>query len=68
MENVYDGYFDYAIRTYDAHEDNNVYEPKELTLKINDYNNDGFNDIAFIGKIVFVKEKQKITTGTTAKL
>lgn len=59
MENVYDGYFDYAIRTYDAHEDNNVYEPKELTLKINDYNNDGFNDIAFIGKIVFVQGKTK---------
>lgn len=55
LENVYEGYFDYAIRTYDAHQDNRIYEPNELTLKINDYNNDGFNDIAFVGKIVLIQ-------------
>jgi hypothetical protein len=60
LENVYEGYFDYAIRTYDAHQDNTIYKPNELTLKIKDYNNDGFNDIAFVGKIVFIQGQTKI--------
>lgn len=59
LENVYEGYFDYAVRTYDAHEDNRIYEPNELTLKIKDYNNDGFNDIAFVGKIVLIQGQTK---------
>jgi hypothetical protein len=29
-------------------------------LKIKDYNNDGFNDIAFVGKIVFIQGQTKI--------
>jgi hypothetical protein len=36
LQNVYEGYFDYAIQTYDAHEDNWVYEPKELKLGVKD--------------------------------
>lgn len=59
LENVYEGYFDYAVRTYDAHEDNRIYEPNELTLKIKDFNNDGFNDIAFVGKIVLIQGQTK---------
>lgn len=55
LENVYEGYYDFNLRTYDAHEDNKVYEPHELSLKIKDYNNDGFNDIAFTGKFVLIQ-------------
>ncbi|WP_343658702.1 hypothetical protein [Chryseobacterium sp.] len=55
LENIYEGYYDYNLRTYDAHEDNKVYEPYELQLKIKDYNNDGVNDIAFKGKSVLVR-------------
>lgn len=55
LENVYEGLF----RTYDAHEDNRIYEPYELTLKIKDYNNDGFNDIAFVGKIILIQGQTK---------
>jgi hypothetical protein len=51
LENVYEGNF----RTYDAHEDNKVYEPNELNLKIKDFNKDGFNDISFNGKIVLIQ-------------
>lgn len=59
LQNVYEGYFEYAVRTYDAHQDNRIYEPNELTLKIKDYNNDGFNDIAFVGKIVLIQGQTK---------
>lgn len=55
LENVYEGYFDHDLRTYDAHEDNAIYEPNEFTLKVNDFNNDGFNDMSFNGKIVFIR-------------
>ena len=55
LENVYEGYYDYKVRTYDAHQDESIYEPCELNLKIKDYNNDGFNDIAFVGKIVLIQ-------------
>ena len=59
LENVYEGYFDYKLRTFDAHEDNRIYEPNELTLKIKDFNNDGFNDISFNGKIVLIRGQTK---------
>jgi hypothetical protein len=59
LENVYEGYYDYEIQTYDAHQDNAVFEPNELTLKIKDYDNDGFNDIAFVGKIVLIQGRTK---------
>lgn len=44
-----------GLHTYDAHQDNTVYEPNELTLKVDDYNHDGINDLAFCGKIVFIR-------------
>lgn len=53
LEDIYGG----DVRTYDAHEDNKVYEPHELQLKIKDYNNDGFNDIAFVGKLVLIQRR-----------
>lgn len=59
LENVYEGYFEYSIRTYDAHHDNSVNEPNELDLIIKDYNDDGFNDIAFVGKIVYIQGQTK---------
>ena len=59
IENVYEGYFDYDVRTYDAHVDNKVYEPNELTLKVKDFNNDGYNDISFYGKIVLIQGQTK---------
>ncbi|MDD3771778.1 MAG: hypothetical protein PHC38_03875 [Weeksellaceae bacterium] len=63
LENVYES----DIKTYDAHEDNKIYEPYELVLKIKDFNNDGYNDISFMGKLFLFKDKQKMATGLTAK-
>lgn len=59
LENVYECDLDYFVRTYDAHEDNKINEPNELNLKVNDFNNDGYNDIAFVGKIVLIQGQTK---------
>lgn len=59
LEDVFESNLDYFVRTYDAHEDNSVNEPNELTLKIKDFNNDGFNDISFNGKIVLIQGQTK---------
>ena len=55
LENVYEGYYNCEVQTYDAHEDFAIYEPFELNLIIKDYNNDSFNDIAFVGKMVYIQ-------------
>lgn len=49
LENVYEGYSNYAYKTYDAHQDEAIYEPAELQIKVQDYNGDGINDISFSG-------------------
>lgn len=49
IENVYEGYYDYWVKTYDAHEDDSVFEPNELRMDFVDENKDGFNDIVFSG-------------------
>jgi hypothetical protein len=59
LENIYDGYKDYETQTYDAHQDNTIFEPYELKLKIKDYNQDGWNDIAFYGKMVLIRGVDK---------
>ena len=59
LENVYAGYIDYNIQTYDAHEDISVFQPHELNIGFSDENNDGFNDIVFTG--------QKLMLGKFAK-
>jgi len=59
LENVYEGYYEYDVQTYDAHQDNEIYEPNELKLEVKDFNNDGINDFAFIGKIVFIQGQTK---------
>lgn len=50
MENVYEGYYDYAIKTYDRHMDMAVFNPSELNIRFADNNHDGFNDIIFTGE------------------
>ena len=50
LENVYEGYYDYNIRTYDADETICVFKPYELNINFKDNNNDGYNDIAFTGQ------------------
>lgn len=52
LENIYEGYYNYDIHTYDAHDDGAVFEPNELRLLIKDANGDGMNDMIFTGKIV----------------
>lgn len=50
LENVYEGYFDYDVQTYDAHGDLSVFEPYELNIRFADENKDGYNDIVFTGQ------------------
>lgn len=50
LQNVYEGYFNYQVQTYDAHEDVSVFEPNELKIFFKDENKDGFNDIVFEGQ------------------
>lgn len=50
LENVYEGYYDYDVQTYDSHEDQSINEPFELNIAFTDENNDGFNDIVFTGQ------------------
>jgi len=59
LESVYEGYYDYGVPTYDSHEDNRIYQPNELTLKVKDFNNDGVNDISFNGKILLIQGQNK---------
>lgn len=49
LENIYEGYYDFKTRTYDAHEDMSVFEPNELSISLKDENRDGFNDLLFSG-------------------
>jgi hypothetical protein len=50
LQNVYEGYYNFDVRTYDAHEDLSVFEPNELNITFKDKNKDGFNDIEFTGQ------------------
>ncbi|CAD0005255.1 hypothetical protein [Flavobacterium salmonis] len=59
LEDVFESNLDYFVRTYDAHEDNSINEPNELNLKVKDYNNDGYTDISFVGKIVLIQGQNK---------
>lgn len=55
LENVYEGYINYQTETYDAHEDNAVYEPNELKAAVEDVDKDGFNDLVFRGNLVLIQ-------------
>lgn len=59
LENVYEGYFDYDVQTYDAHGDLSVFEPYELNIGFADENKDGFNDIVFTGQKVMLGKYTK---------
>lgn len=54
LENVYEGYNECKVQTYDCNHDQKVFEPYELKLKVKDYNYDGYNDISFSGKKVYL--------------
>lgn len=41
-------------RTYDTHQDNKFFSPAELTLSVQDDNNDGYNDLSFNGKLISI--------------
>ncbi len=62
LENIYEGYYDYAIQTYDAHHDNAVFKPTELKVFFVDENKDKFNDIVFSGKIILIQGRTKSGT------
>lgn len=55
LESVYDGYTKDGVISYDANEDNKVYDPFELEFVVYDYNMDGTNDISFRGKTVYIQ-------------
>lgn len=55
LENVYNGYKNYSIKTYDSYEDSKIYNPNELKLQIEDYDSDGFNDLLFTGKLILIQ-------------
>ncbi len=59
LENIYDGINDYRVKTYDADQNCCVNEPRELNIKIQDTNNDGFNDLIFYGKILLIMGRSK---------
>lgn len=59
LENVYEGYYDCNVSTYDAYEDISVFSPYELNLKLEDINKDGYNDLVFSGQIVFLMKKNE---------
>ena len=55
LEDVYDQ----SVQTFDMHHWMSVYEPYELNIKYQDVDSDGFKDIIFYGKIVFLQAKSK---------
>jgi hypothetical protein len=59
LENIYEGYMDYEVQTYDAGEDQWVFEPNALKASVLDVNKDGVNDLVFSGKIVLIQGLSK---------
>ena len=57
LKNIYEGYFNCDLKTYDKYQDLAVYEPEELEIKIKDDNGDGFNDLIFEGKLIYLMAK-----------
>jgi hypothetical protein len=56
---VLDENLEFHLQTYDAHEDNRINEPNELSIQAKDFNQDGFNDISFKGKVVYLQGQDK---------
>lgn len=59
LKNVYEGYFNYDLTTYDSHEDLSVFEPNELQIQFKDENGDGINDIIFSGQKLMLGKYNK---------
>ncbi len=57
LQLVFDGFTNQEFRTYDAHQDNIVYNPSELKLSLSDENDDGFNDLKFTGEVLLLQGK-----------
>lgn len=57
LENIYEGYYDYELSTYDRHQDLAVYNPYELKIIVEDKNKDGYNDLMFEGNLVYLMAK-----------
>lgn len=53
LENVFDGN---NFKTYDANEDDFIFEPYELNIKFIDISEDGLNDFIFSGQKIIVDE------------
>lgn len=59
LVNVYKGFYDKCLYTYDALEDETVNEPFALNVSFQDVNKDGYKDIVFKGKIVLIQAVTK---------
>lgn len=59
LENIYEGYYDYEVQTYDAHADKFVFQPAELALSFQDVNNDHYTDMIFTGKKIMLGKYSK---------
>ncbi|MDD2983448.1 MAG: hypothetical protein PHQ74_08670 [Crocinitomicaceae bacterium] len=59
LVNVLDENLEAHLQTYDAHEDDRINEPSELSIHIQDDNTDGFNDLFFRGNVVFTQGMTK---------
>jgi|GEM_PF-1378142 len=57
LENIYNGYIDFQLKTYDKHEDLAVYRPNELKITIKDINGDLYQDLVFDGEVLYLKRK-----------
>lgn len=55
LQNVLKGYSQQAEKTFDAHQDHSIYEPNELIYNVEDINNDGYNDLSFVGMMVLIQ-------------
>lgn len=57
LKKVFDALNNASLRTYDRHEDIAVYSPHELALEVKDINKDGYNDLTFMGNIIYLMKK-----------
>ncbi len=52
----------HQTKTYDACEDNAVFEHDELKVRVKDVNADGYNDLTFSGKMLLIQGLTKDST------
>lgn len=50
LENIYEGYYNYDVRTVCTGHDTYAFAPEELNVSFKDHNKDGYNDIIFSGQ------------------